>query len=309
MIGLPVVAIVGPTASGKSALAEKVAERFGATIVSVDSMQVYRDMDIGTAKPDVVTRTRIPHRMIDVVDPSEELTVQQFQRIGRDAIREADAHGSRIVISGGSGLHFRCLVDPLTFAPTDEGVRASIASVDHRDLVERLRYIDPQAGSHTDLENPRRVVRALEVHELTGETPSQRAAKPEAKALAAYEPTIEFVGFGLDGGDDQRRRVTERLVRMLDRGLLDEVASLAGRLGATARQAVGYKELLPVVVGEQPLADARDAIIGATMALVKRQRTYFRRDPRIAWVPWQDEDVLGLDDIADMIGERASWNS
>lgn len=309
MIDLVVVAIVGPTASGKSALAETVAERFDATIVSVDSMQVYREMDIGTAKPDIATRTRIPHRMIDVVEPSEELSAQQFQRIGRDAIRESIEHGNRIVISGGSGLHFRCLVDPISFAPTDVAVRDSIASQDHRTLVDQLVRIDPQVGAHTDLDNPRRVVRALEVHELTGETPSQRAAKPEAVALAAFTPVIDFIGVGLDAGDDQRRRVTERLDRMMDRGFLGEVASLEGRLGATARQAVGYKELLGVVEGERSLPEATDEIIRSTMAVVKRQRTYFRRDPRIAWLPWQDEDGRNLDDIADMIGERASWTS
>jgi tRNA dimethylallyltransferase len=309
VISFPAVAIVGPTASGKSALAERVAERFDATIVSVDSMQVYRDMDIGTAKPDIVTRRRIPHRMIDIVEPSGELSAHQFQRIGRDAMRESIEHGSRIVISGGSGLHFRCLVDPLTFAPTDVAVRETIASHDHRDLVERLVEVDPRAGSHTDLDNPRRVVRALEILELTGETPSQRAAKPEAIALAAYTPVVDFIGIGLDGGDDQRRRVTERLARMMDRGFLDEVASLDGRLGPTAREAVGYKELLGVVAGERTLPDAMDDIIRSTMSLVKRQRTYFRRDPRIAWLPWQDEDGRNLDDIVDMIGERASWTS
>jgi len=303
------VAIVGPTASGKSRVAEAVAEHFGASIVSVDSMQVYRRMDIGTAKPSRETTQRIPHFMIDVVDPSVDFSVRAFQEAGRGALEAVAATGGRALIVGGSGLHLRCLVDPMTFAPTDPAVRSRLETEPHEDLRNQLVSLDPMAGDHVDVRNPRRVVRAMEVIELTGETPSDRAAKPEAAALAAYVPLIPFTAYGLDAGHHTSARVERRFSEMLDDGLLDEVASLAGAIGPTARQAVGYKELLPVVGGLRTLEEGRLDAIRATRALVRRQRTFFRRDPRICWLPWQDDEGRRVDQVIEVIGEEAGWSS
>jgi tRNA dimethylallyltransferase len=168
---------------------------------------------------------------------------------------------------------------------------------------------DPEAAAHVDLENPRRIVRALEILRLGGGTPTQRARTPEARALAAYEPKIPFLGVGVDPGDAIGGRVERRFDAMLAAGLLDEVGRLRHRLGPTARQAVGYKELIRVVDDLAVLADARDAAVRATHALVKRQRTYFRRDPRIRWLPWQDGDRRRVDDALTAIEEQASWTS
>lgn len=272
-------------------------------------MQAYRGMDIGTAKPTPDIRQRIPHHLIDIADPSETLTVQRYQELGRTAIDEALVGHGRVVICGGSGLHFRALVDPMSFAPTDAGTRAQLEALDHDEARSRLLRDDPAAADHVDLGNPRRVVRALEVIELTGATPSARAASPEGMALARYEPQIPFTGIGIDPGPEIARRVEQRFDAMLASGLLDEVGGLAGRLGPTASQAVGYKELVPVAEGREDLETARDAALRATNALVKRQRTFFRRDPRIVWYPWQDEDTRRIETAVAAIGDRVAWNS
>ena len=302
------MAIVGPTAAGKSAIAEAAAERFGACIVSVDSMQAYRDMDIGTAKPSLATRERIPHHMIDVADPSDPFTVQEFQALGRPVLDEV-AHRGRAIVCGGSGLHFRSLVDPMTFPPTDDEVREQLAEMDAHVLRQHLVEADPSAGDHVDLENPRRVIRALEVIELTGDTPTARARTREAEALRSYEPRIPFVGLGIDPGPGLVARIAARFDRMVEAGLLDEVRSLRGRLGPTASQAVGYREVMAVVDGTGSIDTARTRAIAATRALGKRQRTFFRRDPRISWQPWLDDGDERIRQALDVIEERTEWTS
>lgn len=306
---MSVVAVVGPTASGKSEIAEAVAARYGAVVISVDSMQAYRRMDIGTAKPTAETRARIPHRMVDIVDPRDELSAMEFQRVGRAALEDAlESHG-RVVIAGGSGLHFRSLVDPLDFEPTDPTVRERFAASDAEDNQRALLAIDPTASDHVAMGNPRRVVRALEVHELTGRTPTERAESPRARAVSAYAAEIPFVGIGVDPGDGSEVRVTSRFDAMLDAGLVGEVEGLAHDLGPTASQAIGYKELLPVVRGDSSLDEGRDAAISATRALVKRQRTFFRRDPRITWLEWSDGASNRIESACSMIEGATTWTS
>ncbi len=304
-----VVAIVGPTASGKSEIAETVASRYGAAVVSVDSMQAYRRMDIGTAKPSTATRSRIDYRMLDIVDPSEEMSVMEFQRLGKAEIDDAIASHGRVVIAGGSGLHFRSLVDPLDFEPTDPDVRTRIAGNAPAENRGALLAIDPSAPDHVAMDNPRRVIRALEVYEITGLTPSERASRPAARAVAEYRPDVAFVGIGVDAGDESDARVTARFDSMLDAGLLAEVASLVDGLGVTASQAIGYKELVPVVRGEAALADARAGAISATRAFVKRQRTFFRRDPRISWLDWSDDATDRVESACRMIERATKWIS
>ena len=286
--------MLGPTASSKSDVALGLAEQTRGEIVSVDSMQVYRGMDIGTAKPDAATRARIPHHLIDIVEPEDEFTAAEFQEAGRSALAGLPADAVT-VIAGGSGLHFRALVDPMTFAPSDPEIRTELESSGPADLAVELLRADPGAGAVVDLANPRRVMRAVEIHRLTGLTPTERAATPEYSRLAAYEPLIPFTAVGFDPGDRLSDRVEERFGAMLERGLLDEVRDLAPRLGRTARQAVGYKELIPVIAGEASADEGREAAIRATLALAKRQRTYFRRDPRIAWIPWHDDPGVRLE--------------
>jgi tRNA dimethylallyltransferase len=270
-------------------LALAIAEHHSGEIVSVDSMQVYREMDIGTSKPDPATRWRVPHHLIDVAEPEESFTVAQYQAAGRSVLDALEAEGTPAVIAGGSGLHFRALVDPMSFAPTEPALRAELEAAAPADLVTELLAVDPHAATHVDLANPRRVVRAVETFRLTGATPAQRAGSPEAAALRSYTPRMPLVALGVDPGDSLPARVTSRFDAMLGAGLLDEVASLAPRLGRSARQAVGYKELIPVVAGRVSIETGRDAAIQATLALAKRQRTFFRRDPRICWLPWHDD--------------------
>ena len=277
--------MLGPTASGKSEVALRFAEEIGAEIISVDSMQVYRRMNIGTAKPDVAERARVCHHGIDLVEPSDAFSVADFQEVGRAALNASDAP---MVIAGGSGLHFRALVDPMRFRPHDAEVRKEIEELSHREGVEHLLALDADAGRHLDLANPRRVTRALEIAALTGETPTARASGPEQQRLSRYEALFDFKAVALDPDLGLTRRVDQRLSEMLESGLLGEVADLASELGRTARQAVGYKELLPVVAGEATVEEGMEAARRATLALAKRQRTYFRRDPRLVWLPWSD---------------------
>jgi tRNA dimethylallyltransferase len=286
-----------------------IAEQLSGEIVSVDSMQVYREMDIGTAKPDPATCARIPHHLIDLVEPEEPYSVAEYQAEGRRVLDRLEGGDTTSVIAGGSGLHFRALVDPMSFAPTDPALRIELEAMGATDLVTELLATDPAAGSHVDLSNPRRVVRAVETLRLTGVTPSQRAATAEAEALRSYAPRLPVVALGIDPGDGLLARVTGRFDAMLATGLLDEVAALAPRLGRTARQAVGYKELLPVVGGALTLEEGRAAAIQATLALAKRQRTFFRRDPRIRWLTWHDDPDERISAARRVLEEAETWTS
>lgn len=303
------VAILGPTASGKSAIAEAVALRYGAAIVSVDSMQVYRGMDIGTAKPSLATRQRIEHHLIDIVDPSEEFSVTEFQRRGRAVLHTALRDDERIVVVGGSGLHFRALVDPMTFPPTDAEIRRELEAMPHEELQRTLLSIDAEAAGVVDMLNSRRVVRAIEVWRITSRTPSERARSEESAAVRSYQPVVEHRSFGFDSGKLSAARVEARFRAMMESGLLDEVASLAPRLSRTAAQGLGYKELLGVVTGTVSVEEASREVIRATNALAKRQRTFFGRDPRIEAVAWQDDEGERVQFAVDHMGEVAGWSS
>lgn len=297
--------LVGPTASGKSAVALRLARRLGASILSVDSMQVYRGMDIGTAKPSVEERREIRHHMIDLVDPSDEYTVAEFQAAARDVL----GGEGPVIVAGGSGLHMRAVLDPLEFSPHDPQVRRRLETSPLEELRSRLLEDDPLAGDHVDLENPRRVVRAVEILEVSGETPSARASTEAARDVASYRPLIPFRAAGLDPGDGVAERVRARVEEMRDAGLLEEVAGLAPVLGRTAAQAVGYKELLPVVAGELDEAAGFSAVTEATLGLVRRQRTYFRRDPRISWVEWCEDEEALADRVLETWEGASPWSS
>lgn len=286
-----------------------LAERLDAEILSVDSMQVYRGMDIGTAKAGAEMCERVRHHLIDLVDPEASFSVAEFQSAGRAVLESLEAQGRTAVIVGGSGLHFRSLVDPMAFPPTDEALRAELEAEGHDVLVGELLAVDPDAARFVDLANPRRVLRAVEIYRLVGEVPSARAGSEQAYALRAYRAERPFVAVGLDPGERLEDRVRARFDAMLDAGLLDEVATLADRLGATARQGVGYKQMLRVVRGGESLASGRDAAIRATLALAKRQRTFFRRDPRIRWLPWHDEPEQRLSEASSVLEEVAAWTS
>ena len=265
-----------------------MAEKLGGSVISVDSMQVYRGMDIGTAKPTVLDRRGVPHHLIDIAEPEDEFSVAEFRMLGRRILEAAE---TPTVITGGSGLHFRALVDPMSFAPTERRLRDELESTSIDDLVGELLVADPEAGSTVDLANHRRLVRAVEVLRLTGETPSGRAASAEAEDLRRYVPEIEFTAVGVDPGDLVDARVDRRLGEMRSGGFLDEVRGLKDRLGRTAREGAGYRQLLSHLDGEITEDDAFDKAARKTRKLAKKQRTWFQRDPRIRWIPWtEDED-------------------
>ncbi len=264
-----------------------MAEHFGGEVLSVDSMQVYRGMDIGTAKPTLLERRGIPHRMVDIVEPEDEFSVAEFRRLGREVIDGSDA--PVIVISGGSGLHFRALVDPMSFAPTDAALRAELETADNAVLVEELLSVDAGAGAHVDLANPRRVMRAVEVSRLTGETPSGRARSALAEDVRRYVPEIGFEAVGIDPGSELDDRIRVRLEAMRGGGLVEEVKMLRGRLGRTARNGVGYREILDAFEGIADIDESFTRIEANTRRLARRQRTWFQRDPRIRWIPWIED--------------------
>lgn len=292
------LALVGPTASGKSELGLQLAQELNAPILSIDSMQVYRGMDIGTAKPTIVEREQVRHYMIDLAEPEQVFTAAEFQREAREVI-DSGRH-PLVLMVGGSGLHFRAVLDPLTFPPRDSEVRAMLE--DAHDPVSQLLHVDPDAADLVDLANRRRVVRALEIFRLTGATPSMRAQGREAKAIRDYEPRYEFRAAGVDPGDELATRIDARTKTMAATGLLEEVALLAPRLGPTARNAVGYRQLLAVVSGEVTPETGFESVKSATLALARRQRTFFGRDPRIAWVAWSQSPQRRLDDVRVALG-------
>lgn len=273
-------------------MAIDIAERLGAEIVSVDSMQVYRGMDIGTAKPSILERRGITHHMIDVVDPDHEFSVAEFRRMGRGVIESTEVP---VIITGGSGLHFRALVDPMSFAPTDPELRAELDERSLGSLAAELIGADPLANEHVDTANKRRLVRAVEIHRLTGETPSGRAATAEAGELRNYTSEIDFTAIGVDPGRDIEDRIERRLGEMRAGGLVEEVNGLRGRLGRTARSAVGYREILDYLKGDSAIDEAFEAIGRNTRKLARKQRLWFQRDPRIRWIPWIDDDEERVD--------------
>jgi tRNA dimethylallyltransferase len=280
----PVLALVGPTAAGKTELALAVAERLGAEVVSADAMLVYRGMDIGTAKPTPEDRRRVPHHLVGLVDPGEEFSVARFQPLARAAIAEVLGRGRPPLLVGGSGLYFQAVVDDFVFPPTDPAVRsrleAEAVQVGLPELYRRLAAADPPAAARIQPGNLRRTVRALEVMELTGRPFSSFRAAMDAP-VSRYRLTV----LGLDPGPELlRARVAERVAAMAEAGLVEEVRRLAERpLSRTARQALGYKELLDAMEQGAPASEALEAVVRRTRTYARRQLAWFRRDPRVRW--------------------------
>ena len=289
----PVVAVVGPTAAGKSDLAVELASRLPGEVVNADSMQVYRGMDIGTAKPTPVERRGIRHHVLDVLDVAEPATVAEFQSLARAAIDYCLGRGVLPVVVGGSALYVRAVLDRFEFPGTDPALRArlerDLAVVGARGLHERLINVDPGAAAAILPTNGRRIVRALEVVELTGRPFS--ATLPSRTYL--YDRVVQL---GLDVPREVLdRRIEERVDRMWRAGLVDEVRTLeeAGlRDSRTARRALGYVQVLAFLAGEYDEAEARARTIQATRRFARRQDAWFRRDPRISWLRFDADDLV-----------------
>jgi tRNA dimethylallyltransferase len=284
----PHLALVGPTASGKSALALELARQLDdIELVSVDSMQVYRRMDIGTAKPTRAERAEVPHHLLDLVDPSETFSVARFQRAAREAIAGIERRGHRALLVGGTGLYLQAVVDDLAVPGEWPAVRAELESAattpaGAAGLHRRLAELDPAAAARMEPTNRRRIVRALEVTVGSG-----RAFSSYGPGLDAYPPT----SFRLAGVSLPREVLDERIARRIDSqlaaGFVDEVRALVSadeHLSRTARQALGYRELLAHLDGRCGLDEAVAETARRTRAFARRQRAWFRRDPRITWL-------------------------
>lgn len=291
------LAIVGTTASGKSALAMELARRHPAVeLVSVDSMQVYRGMDIGTAKPSAAEQAEVRHHLIDLVDPWDGFEVHSFQRSAAAALADIAVRGRRAVLVGGTGLYLRAVVDGFELPGRYPEVAAELAAEpDTAALHARLRALDPLAAGRMEPGNRRRALRALEVTLGSG-----RPFSSFGPGLAAHPATpVAMVGVRLPQ-EVVARRIEARLQGQLAHGFLDEVRRLAAgpELSHTAAQALGYRELLAHVHGEVPTLDAAtDEALRRTRTFARRQRAWFRRDPRITWLDAADDPMDALDDL------------
>lgn len=288
---LRVAAIVGPTAAGKTALSLELAERTGAEIVSLDSMQAYRGMDIGTAKPGPEELGRVPHHMIDVSDPATEVTVAEFRNLARSSIDDIASRGRLPLLVGGSGLYFRAVVDDLRFPPRSADLRRRLETeaddLGAGALHDRLAGVDPVAASRIEPGNIRRTIRALEAIELTGALFSEFDSSWESYQ-SLYD--LRVVGLRRDR-PELYRRISERAEEMLAAGLRAEAEALADRgLSRTARQALGYRQVLemPGAAEEEVLA----AIVRATKRFARRQEAWFRADPRVLWLDASGPELL-----------------
>jgi tRNA dimethylallyltransferase len=289
----PVVALVGPTAAGKSDLAVDLALSLGGEVVSADSMQIYRGMDIGTAKLPVAGRRGVAHHLLDLLDVGEPVTVAEFQGWAREAVSDCRQRGAVPVVVGGSALYLRAVLDEFHFPGTDPDVRARLEAElevsGPADLHRRLLALDPVAGSAILPGNGRRIVRALEVMELTGEP--FRASLPGY--VYAFSPVVQI---GLDVPRDVLDvRIEQRVARMWSAGFIDEVRRLERdglREGRTASRALGYRQVLDFLAGDTDEQTARAETVRLTRRFARRQLTWFRRDPRIHWLPYDDPAPL-----------------
>jgi tRNA dimethylallyltransferase len=278
------VAVVGPTATGKTALAVELALALGGEVVNADALQLYRGMDIGTAKATVAERRGVPHHLLDVLEVTETASVAAYQRDARQRIEEVLAAGRVPVLAGGSGLYVQAVLDDLRFPGTDPAVRARLdaeaAEFGTASLHTRLGERDPAAAAAILPTNTRRIVRALEVIEITGEPFSANLPKPGPARYGTVLIGVDREAAELD------ERVDLRVARMFEAGLVDEVRALAGRglrEGKTASRALGYQQVLAELDGEGDFEAAAAATAQATRRFVRRQRSWFRRDKRIQW--------------------------
>ena len=287
----PIVALVGATASGKTGLSLDLAERLGGEVVNTDAMQVYRGMDVGTAKLPAPERRGVAHHLLDLLEVTEPATVALFQQWARAAIADIRGRGRTPVLVGGSALYTRAIVDRFEFPGTDESLRreleVELERVGSAALHTRLAGVDPEAAARIEPDNGRRVVRALEVVALTG-----RPFSASLPRLEYADPLTVQIGVDID-----RPTLDERIGRRVDEmfaaGFVEEVEALLARglaEGRTANRAIGYREVMGHLAGDRTLAEAVEQTKTATRRFARRQDSWFRKDPRIVWVAHDDPD-------------------
>lgn len=283
-VASPLIVILGPTASGKTALALALAERIGAEILSVDSMQVYRGMDLGTAKPTADEQARVKHHLIDIADPTETFAVSTFVERADAVIADARARGVPLIATGGTPMYYKALFEGLFEGPgADDAIRARLNAEPLEDLHRRLTEVDPPAAGRIHVNDRRRLVRALEVYELTGQ-PISSLQIDWASGAHRHEATW----FGLNWEKEAlNRRINARVKLMLQSGWLEEARALRERyptLSKTAYEATGYHELFEHLAGRMSLDDATEQIKIATRQLARRQMKWFRRWTQVQWL-------------------------
>ena len=300
-----ILAVVGPTAIGKSALAMALAERYGGEILSCDSMQIYRGMDIGTAKPTKEEQRRVLHHLIDIREPTKNYSCYEYVKDAERIVGELTRHGVLPVFCGGTGLYLdRFLSGGLDDDNSDASVRARLTEeagkLGAHELYMRLMKIDPAAAHATHENNVKRVIRALEIYEVTGRTKTELDAATREHA-SPYRATV--IGLRTEDRSLLYKRIDRRVDEMMEAGLLDETRRLdaAGVFAAnpTAAQAIGYKELLPAVHGEVSLAEAVENLKSATRRYAKRQLTWFSAKPYVKWITVDDKGTLR--DMSDIL--------
>lgn len=300
--------LAGATATGKSEIALLLAEQLGGEIISVDSMQVYRGLDIGTAKPGPAERRRVPHHLIDVVELARPFDAAQFARLAHEAVREIQSRGRLPIFCGGTGLYFKAFLDGLGEAPpADATLRARLEATPLPELLLELEQRDPVTFEKIDRQNPRRIIRALEVIRLTGKPFStQRAAWSPSPSSLNPQP-VAFFGLARETKDLQTR-INARVQLMFQRGLVEEVRKLLPQGLAenkTALQAIGYRQVVEHLRGERSLPETIELVKIRTRQFAKRQMTWFRREARLQWINCQPQD--SSEDLGAQISH--AWSS
>lgn len=294
-----VIAVIGPTASGKTALSVEIAKRFGGEIISADSMQIYKYMDIATAKPTEDEKQGIPHHLMDFVEPSESFSVARFCELATKAINDIADRGKLPVIAGGTGLYVDSLLNGMQFEnqQINQVLRTSLSmelqekGIDH--MLDVIRAFDPASAERLSVErNPKRIIRCIEVYRLTGTTQTELNELQQR-----YDAPYDALKIGLSALDREYLydRIDRRVDLMMENGLLEEARRFYdGDFGSTASAAIGYKELLPYLKGEQELEICVGNLKRATRRYAKRQQTWFKRDPAVHWF---NIDELSFEDI------------
>lgn len=296
----PIVCIAGPTASGKTALAVALAQELDGEVISCDSMQIYRGMDIGTAKPTPEEMQGVPHHMLDVAQPWEDFSVSRYCAMATPILDDILARGKTAIIAGGTGLYMDSLIRGTAFAPCPStGIRQQLEQqvdqVGMPSMLSRLREVDPDAAARLHLSDRKRILRALEVYLETGKTITQHNLDTQALP-PRYSPL--WLGLDFENRADLYRRIDRRVGIMLNMGLIDEIQSLLSRgipKNSTALQAIGYKEFIAALDGQCSVEDAADQVRQSSRRYAKRQLTWFRRNKSVRWLirnPDMDTDQI-----------------
>ena len=296
------VVLAGPTAVGKTEAALRLAEMLNGEIVGVDSMQVYRGMDIGTAKATPTERARVPHHLVDVVDMTEPFDAAQFVRLARRAVSQIQGRGRVPILCGGTGLYFKVFLEGLGEAPPgDPALRTELEATPLPELLRELAERDPTIYEKIDRQNPRRVIRAVEVIRLTGKPFSDQRARWQSSGAGAYQALC----FGLERSSaDLRRRIDARVEQMFRAGLVAETETLLARgltQNQTASQGLGYRQVAEHLGGERSLPETIELVKIRTWQFAKRQMTWFRRQLQLKWIKIEPAEA------AEHIVERLDW--